>query len=246
MDHKHQDIFFEIPQIPDGETLKYQIRRGEGQDIVAYQTRVVNRIQRDGKEYYKVCGLTEYVGKGVMEETAFYQIENRLRLVSFSKQIRTRSGSVLINEEENFEDELIDLPENTVGQSCTSTFGFRGGPFLPKSNITYHWINPLGCRPMKIHAEISVDTVTVPAGTFECYKALCTPDIDCMIEQSMPADFVPPPGFHALMSSFAPPNYCWFSQNAPHYEVKFEGTMLNAVPFLCPDPGLEELVSIES
>ncbi|MDY6834131.1 MAG: hypothetical protein SVY53_04950 [Chloroflexota bacterium] len=246
MDHKDPEILFDIPHIPDGETLRYEIRRAEGQEIVAYQTRVVNRIQKDNNEYYKVHGLTEYVGKGSMEETAFYQIDNRLRLVSFSKQIRTRSGCVLIDEEEQFEDELVDLPINTVSQSCTSAFGFRGGPFTPKSKITYHWINPLGCRPMKIHADISTDTITVPAGTFECYKAVCIPDIDSMIEQSMPADFVPPPGFHALMSSFAPPNYCWFSQNAPHYEVRSEGTIINAVPFISPDPGLEELVSIGS
>jgi hypothetical protein len=221
----------------------------EGKEILASQTRVVNKFPQEGKEFYKVYGLTEYLGKGALEETAIYEITEALKPISFHRVTKSSSGKVLVNVEEIYKDESLEIPLNTITQSCTSTFPFRGGPFIPsgpfmpKSKITFHCIMFPGTKPAKLYTEVSKEKITVPAGTFECYKMQWTPDMKYMVETMMPGIKLPP-GFETLATNFMPPTNRWFSQKEPHYLVRSEGTIINPVPFVSIDPMIEELVSI--
>jgi hypothetical protein len=250
MPGKVEEIVLKVPVVPDGETLKYRLMGEEGKEPLAYQTQVVNKIQEEGKGFYKVYGLTEYLGKGVLEETAIYEINETLKPISFHKVVKGRSGKVLIKEEEIYEDESLEIPLNTLMQSCASTFAFRGGPFIPtgpfmpKSRITFYYLMPPAAKPLKMYTDTSKEKITVPAGTFECYKVQINPDVQSMVDVMMQGVKMPP-GFETLAPNFMPPTLRWFSQKEPHYLVRAEGTIINPVPFLSPDPLIEELVSIE-
>lgn len=247
---KIQEIILKVPTIADGETLKYRLLEQEGQDPIGYLTLVVNRTQNNGSEAYRVHARTEYDGKGLLEETAVYEIGEGLRPLSYNKVITSDDGKVLMEAEETYDDGTINIEANTTTQSVPSLFPFRGGPFKPNApfadryRVTFYCIMPPAGKPFKMYAEATKEKVKVPAGTIECFKMQWTPDIECMMEQWMPAGFKAPPGFETLATNFMPPTLRWYSQKEPHYPVKAEGTIISPVPFLKVDPWIAELISI--
>jgi hypothetical protein len=123
------------------------------------------------------------------------------------------------------------------------SFCLRGGPFIPKSKITFNVIMPER-GPLKMYGNISKERITVPAGTFPCYKVQIVPDTQSMIDQ-MPGGFKKLPGLGSLLPHFMPSMYRWFSQEEPYYIVKAEGFFMS--PSSTTSEGMiEELVSIES
>ncbi|MDY6834132.1 MAG: hypothetical protein SVY53_04955 [Chloroflexota bacterium] len=249
---KMQEIIMNVPDIADGETLKYRLTDSKGKTDYGHQTQVVTRFQETGKDFYKVYSLTEYPDKGTLEETAIYEVKDHLKPISFQKVTKSRSGKVLVNTDESYShyhEEGIEIPVNSMTQSVTSTFALRGGPFKPnvpfgeKSRTTFYCLFPPGGRLLKMYGETTKEKIKVPAGTFDCFKLQWSLDIESMLENMMPPGFEAPPGFETFGSNFMPPMIRWFSQKEPHYMVKSEGTIINPVPFVCPDPSVQELIS---
>ncbi|MDY6834135.1 MAG: hypothetical protein SVY53_04970 [Chloroflexota bacterium] len=240
-----EDIVLKVPILNNnGETLKYRLMTEEGKEPIAHQTHSINRKQEGDTEFYEISCLTEYVGGGSLEETGIYKVNDVLTPFSYLKTVRGRSGSIVANERTEY-DGQFEFPLNTSMPSSAGMIIFRGGPFITKGKFAFHFLMPPAGRPVKMWAEALNETITVPAGTFECHKYKVMPDAKSMMEQMMPPGVAVPPGFETFMGSLFPPTHRWISQIPPHYIVKAEGTIVSPVPFITPNPTIVELVDID-
>jgi hypothetical protein len=62
---------------------------------------------------------------------------------------------------------------------------------------------------------VEIETVTVPAGTFQCYKARLEPDLEQILGKWSWAA--------PLISRFVPDFFFWMDTQPPHTMVRFEG-----------------------
>jgi len=239
-----EDIILKVPALNSGETLKYRLMAEEGKEPIAHQTLSIHKKQEGGAVFYEVLSLTEYMGGGSLEEVGVYGVGDVLVPFSYLKTVRGRSGGVVINERTEY-DGQFEFPLNTSMPSSAGMIIFRGGPFITKGRFAFHFLMPPAGRPVKMWVEAASETITVPAGTFECHKYKVMPDAKSMLEQMMPPGVTAPPGFETFMGSLFPPTHRWISQIPPHYIVKAEGTVVSPVPFITPNPTIEELIAIE-
>ena len=96
---------------------------------------------------------------------------------------------------------------------------------------------------LRMHGTVSKDKVSVTAATFECYK------VEMAAELMETMGYKTPPGMGAIMEHFMPTNSYWFTQDEPHYLVKFEGCALSSAAAVhkLPNEGeqsLQELIEI--
>ncbi|MDY6834134.1 MAG: hypothetical protein SVY53_04965 [Chloroflexota bacterium] len=246
MDTRVDETIMQVPQVPDGETSTYRLLMGEGEENpVGSQKRVVSRLREGNNELFQLYSVTDYGDLGSLEETAIFEIIDILKPVSLNRCVIGKSGRVIRRSLETYDDRQWDGFKNPSMASSASTFSFRGGPFVPKSKVSFGVVTYPSGRCVKIYGEISQETVTVPAGKFECFRVDVTPDFESIMEQMMPPAFKPPPGIELFMKSMMPPTIRWFAQSLPHYLVKAEGGVISPAPFLKQDPIIEELVSIQ-
>ena len=241
MSKASEEIILGVPVVQDGEVTKYRLIGQESGQVSSYLTRVVNRIQVNGKECYRISAKTEYVKGEITEETSFLEISDILKPVSCHWTTKTKNGNVLLDTVMSYEDESLELPPNTAPPTGL-VFSVRGGPFVPKRKITVNLLMHTG-QLAKFNIEVSKEKVTVPAGTFECYKVGWSPDPESMMSQ-MPGSKMPP-GFGMVAQHFMPTVYRWYSREKPYHTVKFEG-FYPPLPCASAEQIIEELIGIES
>jgi hypothetical protein len=234
-----EGIILKIPMVPDGEATKFRITKKESGGITGY------RISKHGREYYKVQLKTESIDGEVTEEASILEITEILKPISRHMIRKGKDGNVLSDTKMNYEG--LDLPLNCCTSLGAMDLYLRGGPFIPKSKVSLNIL--MMDRSFKINGAISKEEgiITVPAGTFECYKVEWAPDISSIMDQ-LPSGFHFPPGFYAigqrLISRFMPSISDWYSVEAPHHLIKYEGVELTS-SLSMGEPIIEELISIE-
>ena len=240
------ETIMKVPKVPDGETLMYRLLMGEGEENpVGSQKRTVSRLWEGNREFFQLVSVTVYGDLGSLEEIALFEITDILKPVSLDRSVMGKSGRIIRKSLETYDDSQWEGFKNPSMASSASSFSFRGGPFVPKSKVSFGVVTYPSGKCVKIYGEIDQETVTVPAGTFECFRVDVTPDFESIMEQMMPPAFKPPPGMELFMKSMMPPTIRWFAQSLPHYLVKAEGGVISPAPFLKQDPIIEELVSVQ-
>jgi hypothetical protein len=132
------------------------------------------------------------------------------------------------------EDSLVSRSGNVVGNTW---FEYRDPMYAYPKDLCYMYTIPIwlmaqdlkkGARyefnlmlssdgtPMHMYVNIEeIETVTVPAGTFQCYKAVLEPDLEQILGKwSWAAPLIRP---------FVPDFFFWMDMKAPHTMVRFEG-----------------------
>ena len=70
--------------------------------------------------------------------------------------------------------------------------------------------------PVRMHAKVvGTQTITVPAGTFECLEIVLEPDFEKIMGKWSWAS--------TIVSPFVPEQRFWVNKAAPHVQVKFKG-----------------------
>ncbi|MDY6966033.1 MAG: hypothetical protein SVM80_08725 [Halobacteriota archaeon] len=239
-----EEIILKTPLIPDGETMKFRIIKQETDEVIGYRTHLVNRISEDGKDYYKVHLKTESIDGEVTEETSFMEMAEILKPISRHTITKREDGKMRSDVKINYEG--MDMPSNCCASPGAMSLYLRGGPFDPKSKVSLNII--MMDRTFKLNATTAKgkETITVPAGTFECYKVEWTPDIGSLMDQ-LPAGFNFPQAFYSLAerlaSRFIPSVFYWYSTKAPHCPIRYEGVEPSS--FSTGEPIIEELIGIE-
>ena len=238
MARKTREIALEVPTVTDGEVTKYRLIEQTSGDICGYVTRRVDRTENGQGACYSVSTQTESVDGKVSEETTILGVTEVLKPLSSQWIAKSNSGKVLMDARMIYDNGTSEFPLNSHPMTAAE-FSLRGGPFILNARIPIN-VLVLGGQSFKWHIETSKEKVIVPAGTFECYKVKYIMDTDSILSQ-MPGVKMPP-GFGTFAQHLMPTFCRWYSQEEPHYSVKFEGFY----PPPCPVNELvfEELVSV--
>ena len=238
MARKTREIALEVPTVTDGEVTKYRLIEQTSGDICGYVTRRANRIENGQGACYRVFTQTKSIVGEVSEETALLRITDVLEPFSSQWVAKSKDGKVMVDATMSYNNGTMELPLNSQ-PTTAAEFSMRGGPFSTKIKIPIS-IMVLGGQSFNWHIETSEEEVTVPAGTFECYKVKYIMDSESMLSQMPGAKM--PMGFGTFIQHLLPTFCRWYTQEEPHYSVKFEGFY----PPPCPVNKLvfEELVSI--
>ena len=242
---KQGKLSLRVPMIPHSETTRYRIIGQKSKEVSGHITQVVNKLQENGKDYYKVHTTTEYVQGDIAEETSILEADGWLRPVSSHRVVKSQDNEVLLDTTLSFPENLSDLPENAILPGLDGAlFCFRGCTFVPKGNIEVHSVMPEG-NPLKQRGTISKDMVKVQAGTFECYKVEAMADTMEMMGMSMPGPM------QSLIERFFPSSCTWYSAQDPHHLVMFQGHAFSVIgtmrsQAILGEEIIWELLSIES
>ena len=242
-----EEIILKTPEVPDGETLKFSIKKKEDRKTIGNRTYSVNRIFEDEKECYKVHVKTESNNeelREIIEETSVIEITEILKPISRHMITTVKDGKLISDSKMNYEE--FDKPINCCASLSTVGLYLRGSPITPKSNI--HINVMMMERFFKINATIvkEKEIISVPAGTFECHKVELVPDIASLMEQ-LPTGFNFPQAFYSLAqrlaSRFMPSVFYWYSTEGPYHPIKYEG--VEPMSSSVGEPIIEELLGIE-
>jgi len=222
MGDKLSEIVIGVPTIKDGEVTKYHLLGQDSKVVSAYITQTINKVQDGGKECYSIHTDTEYVEGSVIEETSVVQIEEGPRPVSTYRVVKSKTGIILLDAKQIFRDDALAVPCNpTLPGVDGLSFCLRGCGFELKKKIEITAMCLEGTL-LGMHGSVSKDKVTVPAGTFMCYK------VELVARLTDTMGFKAPPGMGGLIDHFMPTILHWYTEQEPHYLVKFEGMPLSS------------------
>ncbi|MDY6966034.1 MAG: hypothetical protein SVM80_08730 [Halobacteriota archaeon] len=242
----HEEIILKTPVVPDGETLKFCIKKRDTDEIIGYRTNLINRISENGKEYYKIQLKTEYIEGDLLEETTILEMADILKPIFRHAIAKRKDGRLLSEAKMDFEG--LEMPPNCCASSSSMGLYLRAASFIPKSMVSLNVM--MMDQSFKINATTAKEReiITVPAGTFECHKVELTPDIGSIMDQ-LPTGFHLPSGFYTiaqrLASRFMPSIFNWYAVEAPHHSVKYEGVEYSSSSSSMGEPIIEELISID-
>ena len=245
MGAKQEELSLRVLDIVDGETTRYHLLGQQSQKVSAYLTQVVSKFEEEGRECYKLHTKTQYIEGDMTEETSTLETAGSLRPLCSHRIAKSKSGAVLLDSTLLFDDATLDVPSNAVLPGVDGlSFCLRGCTFVPKKKIAVSAMCIEG-TVLRLHGPISTEKVTVPAGTFDCYKVELVGDVMDTMGYKMP------PGMGGLVEHFLPTNHYWFSQKEPHYLVKLEGIALSSTGAVHKLPSenehtIQELLSIET
>lgn len=242
---KASEIDLGVPTVQGRETTRYHLMGQDSKKVVGYVTQVIHRIQEEGEKCYRIHTSTEYIEGDSTEEISILALDEGPRPVSSHRVVKGKDGTILLESKQRFKAESVELPPNPTFPGIDGlSFCLRGCIFVPKKKIEVNAMC-MEATVLRMHGSVSKDKVTVPAGVFECYK------IEMVGELMETLGYKTPPGMGALMEHFMPSIRHWYSQEEPHYLVKYEGMALSssATVHKLPNHGehtLQELLSVET
>ena len=231
-----------IPVVSGVEIAKYMISDKDSKECIGHVTRTISKVSDGVRQSYRIDSRTQYDQGISVDETCTLDITDILKPVLYRRITRSKSGNTMTDATMMYEDESLDLPTNCAPPT-TVGFLLRGSHFAPKGKNTVHIMMPEG-KYLKTHGTTSREKVTVPAGTFECYKIELVADADSMMELMPMASKIPAPFRSHAIQHFMPPINYWFSRETPHHPLRFEG-FVNSPLTSPPQTTVEELISVE-
>ncbi len=136
--------------------------------------------------------------------------------IRVEKKTIRKDGAVISEEYENYQNHFYEYPPNTY-HAITLSVVIRTMELAPEFETMVNIVVRPEMPPWKIALSVEdEDTVTVPAGDFECYKV------------QMEFDYAQFAGERVgkalkLMSALMPDVFLWVEKQAPHRLVKVEG-----------------------
>lgn len=204
------------PGIPDGEQIVWRAIKKNREPVFSISTWHVR--DRDGRLVYEIT-----TDSGERKQAKYIMDKSDLRLISAHVLRNDRRGRSEVNIEVKGDQQYltyefnhkngkkkIEYGENSYN-GMILIFSLRGFPFEKQEKIKLKSTPPFKpWRPLwtwkmwKSYVKLKeVEKVTVPAGTFECYKLEVAPS-------------------SRLVRQFAAKYYFWFMKEPPHCFVKYQ------------------------
>jgi len=232
---------FSPPDIPDGEKLVYKVgletteEKTESfvspREEVTKVTQIITRFTKNGKPYYRFFRAEQLAGGQINYYTYIFTDFAPLRFVVFEKRMRSTNGRVVKKEITYFDD-----PEYTSPPDLNHFFSIpmtvRGMKFEPDAmNGLQIWFSS-HLTPWKMNVIVEgKESVTVPAGTFECWKVRVEPDLKAIFKNWY--------WIARMVKPWIPDFYYWFAAEAPYPLVKYQGVF---GPVGVSPPQVQELI----
>lgn len=221
---------FVIRDIPEGEELSYRVTFVDQEEKsfaidgdlailqgFSYRT---ERLREDGRDYLVVTEI-EQLGQNMHNkfETVF-ELEDYLIMRRYTESVYSHSGKMIRQQFADYEDPVYsDVPPLTI-TTHVITYWLRGVDFEPGKSAEFY-LRLLGdsSQPWRMHARVGeeIEQVTVPAGTFECYRVIIDPDYKHFLGKWAWASIIIKP--------LVPDFFIWYSVEPPHPMVRFEGAL---------------------
>ncbi len=216
LEHRTSASVLSDPGVPDGEQTLWRTTR-EGREPV-FSTITWNTGNRYGEPVYKIT-----TDSGERKQAEYIIDRSDLRLIYARIRRNNEKGKSdivirIIGEDQyltcDFNDERkeakIEHPPDGYN-GVIMVFSLRGFPFGRQDKVKLRITPPIKptlpfwvWRMWKSYVKLlGVETVTVPAGTFECYKLVMGPS-------------------SGIIKRFASEYYVWLARNPPHHFVKYQ------------------------
>jgi hypothetical protein len=217
---------FSPPDIPDGEKLVYRARLETTEEQkesfvspreeVTKVTQIITRFTKNGRPYYRFFRAELLAGGQINYYTYVFTDFEPFRFVVFEKRMRSKNGRVVKKEITYFDDpEYSSPPDLNHFFSIPMTIrgiGFKEGA----QNDLLVWFSS-HLTPWKMNVIVEgKESVTVPAGTFECWKVRVEPDLKSIFKDWY--------WIARIVKPWVPDFYYWFAEDAPYPLVKYQGT----------------------
>jgi len=211
--------------LPDSPVRVFRVRDLEPRDedsvkLSAEVERVIEisnrlfRSNREGEPVY-LFEREDRTDEGDRIHWLFVLEPEQLGLLRVEKKIISHSGKVVAESFYDFRDPMYNFPKNVaflytvvpVLQAMDLKVGAQHDLYLLLSLDQSPW-----------HMFVVVDgreTVTVPAGTFPCYRIKLEPDYKNIMGKWSWAS--------SLIKSLVPDYFFWVEEATPHYLIRFEG-----------------------
>jgi len=219
---------FSDPEIPNGQTLYYQYKTGrypskylvevkKREEVVRSSSRITMEHSEKGEKIYRIQDYgVRRSGQSFERLSRIIVQEDGLAPLSFVARDTTPTGKVVREFEAFFDDPSLDYPPNTFPVFCVVQ-AMRGISFQKDEKLSFYlWVTPTQIYRMNFD-DIKEETIKVPAGKIPCYYGMMRPDIRTIL----------PIGnlLAKLLRPFVPKYHFWFSREASHPLVKFEGVL---------------------
>lgn len=211
--------------LPDSGVRVYDIRDLEkrGGNEFEFSPEIENVVQsrvrvflfsENGKSYY-VMEKDDKTPKGDRIIWNFRLDKEQLSLVGLTKKIISRTGRTVSETWYDYNDVMFSFPENLC-YMYTIPVWLMGKELKAGDRYEFNILLSYNGAPMHMFANVkSVQKVTVPAGTYECYLIQLEPDLQKILGKWAWAA--------GVIAKFVPDYYFWLDVNPPHWMVRFEG-----------------------
>ena len=212
--------------IPDRGELTYQVVTLEqGADWMNLSNEVSNVVEskahvylseRDEKPVY-IFEKDDQLRDGDRILWTFVLDTKDLSMMRLEKKVTSRSGRVVAENWRDFQDPMYDFPkDSSLCYIYTIPIWFMSRDLKEGSRHDFNLL--LSPEGMSIHmfAEVKgVETITMPAGTFECFRVILEPDLEKILGRWSWAK--------PIINPFVPDYDFWVQKTPPHFQVRFEG-----------------------
>jgi hypothetical protein len=217
---------FSPPDIPDGEKLTYRAlletteEKKESfvspREEVTKVTQIITRFEKNGKPYYRFFRAEQLAGGQINYYTYIFTDFEPFRFVVFEKMMQSTNGRVVKKEITYFDDPAYTSPPD-LNHFFSIPMTIRGIEFRPATrNDLLVWFSS-HLTPWKMNVIVEgKESVTVPAGTFECWKVRVEPDLKAIFKDWY--------WIARMVKPWVPNFYYWFADEAPYPLVKYQGT----------------------
>lgn len=218
---------FKTPDIPDGEKLTYRVfERSESaenresfispREEITGITQIITRFPKAGKPYYRFFRAEKLSGGHTNYYTYIFTDFAPFRFVAFEKRMQSPNGRVVKKEISYFDDPIYRFPAD-LNHFFSIPMTARGLEFkLNAHNDLQIWFSS-HFTPWRMDILVmGREQVTVPAGTFDCWKVRVEPNLESILHKWA--------WIARLLKPFIPNFYYWFAVKPPFPVIKFEGT----------------------
>jgi hypothetical protein len=175
---------FTVPEIPDGEVRIYKGYYAREKDrpdeddpltkdlrkFMAVKYTVTTRWEGKGDGRRLVMTRKQSLANGSKNDMTFtFNTSPKFRLESYESQLFAPDGTKVSDEYFNFTSPALKNPED-VFNNIIGHMAIHGRELSVGKQIRYNiWVSPTMVYP-GTHKVVGEETITTPAGTFECYK----------------------------------------------------------------------------
>jgi hypothetical protein len=146
--------------------------------------------------------------------TSMFEVNSSIYQIFSKREFNSESGKKSFeNKKFDFENnraffggKMLKINKEYIGQEG---LGILMRSFIA-SGLKKYSFHLLTNEPAKYKMDLKllcIENITVPAGTFECYKIQMSPDL----------------GLLKIATVFIPPTYFWYTTNSPHFFIRYEG-----------------------
>jgi len=217
-----------VPDIPYGEYSEYKVTYADKEESsfaldgeLATATGFHYTIfpyEKDGKKYYQTDEVELMEGGRYSKVKNHFELGANMRLLNYTESVFSTSGNMIRQSFANYDDPMFKVPGPTILTHCL-TFWLRGIDFKVGTSVEFY-LRLLGdsSPPWRMYANVeSIETVTVPAGTFRCYKVVIDPDFKHFFGKWAWASIIIRP--------LVPDFFIWYEVDKPHKLIKFQGAL---------------------